>query len=113
MSNDNSQRTIQMKFRVTPNEQKQILANIKRSGLNQGAYIRKMLLDGPPLAADHSKAIFALARSIDKIGFDIHRITRRAIESSQISPEDIQEIHELLHRIAQLFLDSYGSDGAR
>lgn len=111
MSSNDSSRTVQMKFRVTLSEQKKILTNVKKSGLNQGAYIRKMLLDGPPLALDHSKAIFELACSIDRIGVKVNQLARVAKESQNVTPEMIIEMLEQFDQIAQHLYESYGQEG--
>ena len=85
-------RTVQIRFRVTEAERDMILEKMRILHTNNlAAYLRKMSIDGYIIAVDHSD-LKALTAQIQKIGVNVHQITRRVNATGNVYAEDLAEI---------------------
>lgn len=95
-------RTVQIKFRVTEQEQKLIKEKMRQIPTNNmEAYLRKMAIDGYIINMDYTD-IRAMTHEIQKIGVNINQIAHRVNSTDTIYAHDIEEIKEGLAKIWQL-----------
>ena len=88
-------RNIQIKFRVTEEEEKQLIEQ-KMAQLPTrqiGAYLRKMAIDGLIIYTDTTN-IKEMNKELHSIGVNINQIAKRVNETGSIYEEDIKEIQE-------------------
>ncbi len=88
----NRMRNIQIKFRVTRQEQKMILDKMKLLGTtDMGAYLRKMAIDGYAVTLNlpELKEILRLLRYTSN---NLNQLARRANETGRIYDTDIDDL---------------------
>lgn len=95
-------RTVQIKFRVTEQEQKLIKEKMRQIPTNNmEAYLRKMAIDGYIINMDYTD-IRVMTHEIQRIGVNINQIAHRVNSTDTIYAHDIEEIKEGLAKIWQL-----------
>lgn len=99
-------RSVQMPFRLTPQEAERLNLAAARAGLAREAYIRIKLFKGPPLAKDVSPQLFCLTKEVNCIGVNIRQTARIACASGTVSGNQIdlliQALEDVEQAIAQL-----------
>ncbi len=95
----NEKRNVQIHFRLTPSEVQRMRMKMKEVGIcSQGAYLRKMALDGYCINLELSdvKELVSLLRRCSN---NLNQYTKRANEIGSIYQADIQDLQERLDRI--------------
>jgi hypothetical protein len=93
-------RTVQIKFRVTPEERDLIYARMKAAfgTRNMAAYMRKMAIDGYAVSVDYSH-LKEFTAAIGKVGANVNQIARRANAGGGVTEKDRAEVKEALAEI--------------
>ena len=95
-------REIQLKFRVTPEEQALIHQKMEQYGTeNMAAYLRKMAIDGYIIQVDTTD-IKEMTKALGTIGRNINQIAKRVNAGGPTYQADMEEIRERLDQIWQL-----------
>ncbi|PZL71739.1 plasmid mobilization relaxosome protein MobC [Enterococcus plantarum] len=98
----NRTRNIPVKFMVTEEEKKIILAKMTQSKTeNMGAYLRKMTIDGYVIKIDYS-ALKKHTLELNKIGVNINQIAKRLNQTNRVFYQDIREIKKMMDEIWKL-----------
>ena len=85
-------RNVQIHFRLTPSEAERMRTKMKEVGIcSQGAYLRKMVLDGYCINLD--------LRDVKELVLLLRRCAKRANETGSIYQADIQDLQERLDGI--------------
>lgn len=95
----NEKRNVQIHFRMTPSEVQRMRMKMKEVGIcSQGAYLRKMALDGYCINLELSdvKELVSLLRRCSN---NLNQYAKRANEAGSIYQADIQDLQERLDRI--------------
>lgn len=95
----NEKRNVQIHFRMTPSEVQRMRTKMKEVGIcSQGAYLRKMALDGYCINLELSdvKELVSLLRRCSN---NLNQYTKRANETGSIYQADIQDLQERLDHI--------------
>lgn len=101
MNKNEDVRNIQMKFRVTENEQKFILKKAELSGCKStSSFLRKMAITGTVIKFD-SQSIKDLRKRMINIQSNINQIAKRVNSTGNVYAEDIEEIKEKVGEIWQ------------
>ena len=95
----NRSRSRQVKFWVSEDEYELLQKKMKAAGgVNQGAYIRKMILDGYIVKLDIPE-LKEIIRLLGPIGNNVNQMARKVNAESSIYKEDIDEINTRLDQI--------------
>jgi hypothetical protein len=87
-----SKRSVQLHFRVTPEEAAQIRKRIQESGIRQdAAYLRKMALNGYMIQVDLS-GIQEMIRLLRINANNLNQYARKANESGLVYEDDIRDL---------------------
>lgn len=98
----NRLRNKQIKFWVTEEERLLIEEKKQLSGFKkQGAYIRKMAIDGIIYKLDN-KPLRELNTKLTRTSTNINQIAKRVNSTDSIYAEDVKEIKEMMKEIWQL-----------
>lgn len=99
-------REIQVKFWVTPEEQKMIRKKmILSKTANMGAYFRKMAINGIIVNTDTTyleKQFFEM----HKIGVNVNQLARLANATGSVTPEEINELKGMIKEIWHILRSS-------
>jgi hypothetical protein len=107
----NRKRQIQIKFRVTEEEEELILEKMQKLGTsNMSAYMRKMAIDGYIIEVDYSD-LKAICYEMHKIGTNINQIAKWVNATNLVYKSDISEIKERVEQIWQLLKSSLSKFG--
>lgn len=92
-------RNVQIHFRLTPSEAEQMRTKMKEVGIcNQGAYLRKMALDGYCINLD-LRDVKELVLLLRRCSNNLNQYAKRANETGSIYQADIQDLQERLDGI--------------
>lgn len=92
-------RNVQIHFRLTPSEAEQMRTKMKEVGIcNQGAYLRKMALDGYCINLD-LRDVKELVLLLRRCSNNLNQYAKRANETGSIYHADIQDLQERLDGI--------------
>lgn len=92
-------REIQLKFRVTPEEQTLIHQKMEQYGTeNMAAYLRKMAIDGYVVHLDLPE-LRELVSLLRRSSNNLNQLTRRAHETGRIYEADLEDIQQSQERI--------------
>lgn len=92
-------REIQLKFRVTPEEQALIHQKMEQYGTeNMAAYLRKMAIDGYVVRLDLPE-LRELVSLLRRSSNNLNQLTRRAHETGRIYEADLEDIQQSQERI--------------
>lgn len=90
----NDRRTVQLHFRVTPEEAAQIRKRIDASGIScDAAYLRKMALNGYMIQMDLND-VKEMIRLLRINANNLNQYARKANECGSVYEEDIRELQE-------------------
>ena len=93
---------MQIKFRITEEKHSLIEEKMKQVPTsNMETYLRKMVIDGYIIQADHSD-IKKMMAELRKIGVNINQIAKRANATGNVYQEDIEKIKGALKEIWRL-----------
>jgi len=96
--NDNN-RSVQLRFRVTPEEKKFIRKKMYMSKtMNMSAYLRKMAIDGIVVNVD-TTYLKKQYEEMHRIGVNVNQIVKNANAVGAATAEDIAEIKKMLNEI--------------
>ena len=102
----NRKRQIQIKFRVTEEEEELILQKMQKLGTsNISAYMRKMAIDGYIIEVDYSD-LKSVCYEMHKIGTNINQIAKWINATNLVYESDISEIKERIEQIWKLLKSS-------
>lgn len=94
----NRNRSVQVKFRVTPEERALIDKRIAQAGtINMAAYLRKMAIDGyvVKLELPELRDLISLLRRTSN---NFNQIARRANSTNRVYDEDIHEMKTMIEQ---------------
>ena len=92
-------RNVQIHFRLTPSEAERMRTKMKEVGIcNQGAYLRKMALDGYCINLD-LRDVKELVLLLRRCSNNLNQYAKRANENGSIYQADIQDLQERLDGI--------------
>lgn len=101
----NRERTVQVKFRVTPDERRLIECRMAEFGTkNMGAYLRKMAIDGYIVKLNF-KELSELLSLLRRVSASINQIAKRINSTGRAYSEDYQEIRQKQDKIAEAMGD--------
>lgn len=104
----NRERTVQVKFRVTPAERKLIEQKMLEFGTkNMGAYLRKMAIDGYIVKLNF-KELSELLSLLRRVSASVNQIAKRINITGRAYSEDLEEIRlsqEEIYDTAKKVLD--------
>lgn len=99
--NNNSKRSLIMKFRVSPDEAKLIEERAAKTNLSSiSAYLRKMAITGVIVNVNLTE-LTELNKSLINIGANINQIARRVNSTNRFYEDDIKYIMEVNDEIWQ------------
>lgn len=108
---ENRRRNIQMKFRVTRQEQIMIMEKMKLAGIrDMGAYLRKMAIDGYTVTLNLPE-IKEMLRLLRYMSNNLNQLARRVHESGRVYDTDIDDLiqrHVELKDDVRKLLDQLG-----
>ena len=85
-------RSIEVRFRVTPEEREILAQKVKQSGMSSLAvYLRKMALDGMIILLDVPE-IKTLTNLLSHYGNNLNQIAKRVNSTGRVYDEDLTEI---------------------
>ena len=97
----NRKRSVEVKFRVTPEERAMIEQKMQQFGTaNMGAYLRKMALDGYVVKLDLPE-LGTMISLLRHTGNNINQLTRRMNASGRAYETDMDDILQKQERIWQ------------
>ena len=100
----NRNRSRQVKFWVSDEEHALLQKKMKAAGdVNQGAYIRKMILDGYIVNLDIPE-LKEIIRLLGPIGNNVNQMARKVNAGSSIYKEDIEEINTKLEQVYKMLI---------
>ena len=92
-------RNVQIHFRLTPSEAERMRTKMKEVGIcSQGAYLRKMALDGYCINLD-LRDVKELVLLLRRCSNNLNQYAKRANETGSIYQADIQDLQERLDGI--------------
>lgn len=104
----NRRRNIQIKFYVNEEENKRILKNMKRVGVeNKGEFLRILAQYGQCVRVDTS-GMDRLTQEINRIGTNVNQIARKA-NAGFVDKNDIDRMEGWMREIWQLLRQSLSS----
>ena len=108
---ENRRRNIQVKFRVTRQEQIMIMEKMKLAGIqDMGAYLRKMAIDGYTVTLNLPE-IKEMLRLLRYMSNNLNQLARRVHESGRVYDTDIDDLiqrHVELKDDVRKLLDQLG-----
>ena len=100
----NRNRSRQVKFWVSEEEYQLLQKKMEAAGgVNQGAYIRKMILDGYIVKLDIPE-LKEIIRLLGPIGNNVNQMARKVNAGSSIYKEDIEEINTKLEQVYKMLI---------
>ena len=100
----NRSRSRQVKFWVNEEEYELLQKKMEAAGgVNQGAYIRKMILDGYIVNLDIPE-LKEIIRLLGPIGNNVNQMARKVNAGGSIYKEDIDEINTRLDQIYKMLI---------
>ena len=96
------QRNIQLKFRVTPEEEATIRHRMQQLGIQSiGAFLRKMAISGYCIRVEMQE-VKEMLRLLRITSNNINQYTRKANETGQVYEEDVRHIQESQEELWQV-----------
>ena len=98
----NRSRSRQVKFWVSEEEYQLLQKKMEvAGGVNQGAYIRKMILDGYIVNLDIQE-LKGIIRLLGPIGNNVNQMARKVNAGGSIYKEDVEEINAKLEQVYKM-----------
>ena len=95
-------RNIQIHFRLTQSEAERLRAKMKEAGIqSQGAYLRKMALDGYCVRLD-LQDVREMVSFLRRCSNNLNQYARRANETGSIYLADLNDLQERMQQLWQL-----------
>lgn len=95
----NRNRTVQVKFRVTPEERALIGRRMEQAGtMNMAAYLRKMAIDGYVVKLELPE-LRDMISHLRRTSNNFNQIARRVNSTNRIYEDDIREMKGMLEQI--------------
>ena len=95
-------RNIQIHFRLTPSEVERLRTKMKEAGIqSQGAYLRKMALDGYCVRLD-LQDVREMVSLLRRCSNNLNQYTKRANETGNIYLADLNDLQERMQQLWQL-----------
>ena len=105
-------REIQLKFRVTPEEQALIHQKMEQYGTeNMAAYLRKMAIDGYVVRLDLPE-LRELVSLLRRSSNNLNQLTRRVHETGRFYDADLEDLRQSYHHRQHGYLHLPGRQGA-
>ena len=100
----NRSRSRQVKFWINEEEYELLQKKMEAAGgVNQGAYIRKMILDGYIVKLDIPE-LKEIIRLLGPIGNNVNQMARKVNAGSSIYKENIEEINTKLEQVYKMLI---------
>lgn len=98
----NEKRSVQIHFRLTPSEAERLRTKMKEAGIqSQGAYLRKMALDGYCVRLD-LEDVREMVSLLRRCSNNLNQYARRANETGSIYLADLNDLQERMQQLWQL-----------
>ena len=95
-------RNVQIHFRLTPSEAERLRTKMKEAGIqSQGAYLRKMALDGYCVRLD-LQDVREMVSLLRRCSNNLNQYTKRANETGNIYLADLNDLQERMQQLWQL-----------
>lgn len=95
-------RNVQIHFRLTPSEAERLRTKMKEAGIqSQGAYLRKMALDGYCVRLD-LEDVREMVLLLRRCSNNLNQYARRANETGSIYLADLNDLQERMQQLWQL-----------
>lgn len=95
-------RNVQIHFRLTPSEVERLRTKMKEAGIqSQGAYLRKMALDGYCVRLD-LQDVREMVSLLRRCSNNLNQYARRANETGSIYLADLNDLQERMQQLWQL-----------
>ena len=95
-------RNVQIHFRLTPSEAERLRTKMKEAGIqSQGAYLRKMVLDGYCVRLD-LEDVREMVTLLRRCSNNLNQYARRANETGSIYLADLNDLQERMQQLWQL-----------
>ena len=95
-------RNVQIHFRLTPSEVERLRTKMKEAGIqSQGAYLRKMALDGYCVRLD-LEDVREMVSLLRRCSNNLNQYARRANETGSIYLADLNDLQERMQQLWQL-----------
>ena len=95
-------RNIQIHFRLTPSEVERLRTKMKEAGIqSQGAYLRKMALDGYCVRLD-LEDVREMVSLLRRCSNNLNQYAKRANETGSIYLADLNDLQERMQQLWQL-----------
>ena len=95
-------RNVQIHFRLTPSEAERLRTKMKEAGIqSQGAYLRKMALDGYCVRLD-LQDVREMVSLLRRCSNNLNQYTKRANETGSIYLADLNDLQERMQQLWQL-----------
>ena len=98
----NEKRSVQIHFRLTPSEAERLRTKMKEAGIqSQGAYLRKMALDGYCVRLD-LQDVREMVLLLRRCSNNLNQYAKRANETGSIYLADLNDLQERMQQLWQL-----------
>ena len=98
----NEKRSVQIHFRLTPSEAERLRTKMKEAGIqSQGAYLRKMALDGYCVRLD-LQDVREMVSLLRRCSNNLNQYAKRANETGSIYLADLNDLQERMQQLWQL-----------
>lgn len=98
----NEKRSVQIHFRLTPSEAERLRTKMKEAGIqSQGAYLRKMVLDGYCVRLD-LEDVREMVSLLRRCSNNLNQYAKRANETGNIYLADLNDLQERMQQLWQL-----------
>ena len=95
-------KNVQIHFRLTPSEAERLRTKMKEAGIqSQGAYLRKMALDGYCVRLD-LEDVREMVSLLRRCSNNLNQYARRANETGSIYLADLNDLQERMQQLWQL-----------
>lgn len=95
-------KNVQIHFRLTPSEAERLRTKMKEAGIqSQGAYLRKMALDGYCVRLD-LQDVREMVSLLRRCSNNLNQYARRANETGSIYLADLNDLQERMQQLWQL-----------
>ena len=95
-------RNVQIHFRLTPSEVERLRTKMKEAGIqSQGAYLRKMALDGYCVRLD-LQDVREMVSLLRRCSNNLNQYAKRANETGSIYLADLNDLQERMQQLWQL-----------
>ena len=95
-------RNVQIHFRMTPSEAERLRTKMKEAGIqSQGAYLRKMALDGYCVRLD-LQDVREMVLLLRRCSNNLNQYAKRANETGSIYLADLNDLQERMQQLWQL-----------